>query len=95
MKEAVADKSSQQGLPRSRLPEFTEEEKQRILGEVPFESAHQIIECLFPIAKHIFRSFKLYITLRMEQKSKLFSRTKVYFSRLLSFLACFISRSNH
>ena len=33
MKDAVGSKSAAQGLSRSRLPEFTEEEKQRILGE--------------------------------------------------------------
>ena len=33
MKKAVADKSAAQGLNQSRLPEFTEDDKQRILGE--------------------------------------------------------------
>jgi lactase-phlorizin hydrolase len=35
MKEKILEKSLQQGFEQSRLPEFTEEEVQRILGESP------------------------------------------------------------
>ena len=40
MKQDVADKSAAQGLSQSRLPEFTEEEKQRIQGEDALHFLH-------------------------------------------------------